>query len=230
MDDFLKRNMEVVFTFRRTLSKETDRGCALMAAAFLENELESLIRLKLIGTKSQIDEMFEFNGPIGTFSSKIKMAYALGLISEQISKDFDLIRRIRNEFGHDYKPIDFTTPAISSRIDNLKEHFFDNGSATNRQIFNNTVLGVLAHIHAETARAERFKARENSEKTEEFKKNIRERSEIVSKQIVDKLSQELESLDSSDKVTQFMFEELLKAHTPPAENLDTTTEVDPEKT
>jgi hypothetical protein len=88
-------NLATVMEFRHTLNSETDRGCALMAAAFLENELEKLLRKTLIGTNKQKDDLFMFNGPLGTFSAKIKIAYASGLLSENNFHDLELIRKIR---------------------------------------------------------------------------------------------------------------------------------------
>ncbi|GAA4083465.1 hypothetical protein [Mucilaginibacter panaciglaebae] len=70
---------EEVMSFRQELTKETDRGCALMAGSFLEFELQKLIASKLVGTSKVINELFDFNGPLGTFSSRIKMSYSLGL-------------------------------------------------------------------------------------------------------------------------------------------------------
>ncbi len=182
-------NFKLVYQFRQTLSKETDRGCALMAASFLENEIERLLKDKFIGTASFIDLLFEFNGPLGTFSSKIKICYGVGLISKEIMNDLDLIRKIRNDFGHNYKPIDFNTPAIKSRIDNLKQNFFTKGDATSRQIFNNTVFGVLSHIHGGLGRG-KFDEKPHDEFSPEEKKDIKKNSIEMSKNIINALIEE----------------------------------------
>jgi len=36
----IEENIKILMQFRKTISSETDRGCALMVSSFLENELE----------------------------------------------------------------------------------------------------------------------------------------------------------------------------------------------
>lgn len=203
----IEENYKLVHQFRQTLSKETDRGCALMAASFLENEIERLLRDKLVGTSSFIDQLFDFNGPLGTFSSKIKMCYGVGLISKEIMSDLDLIRKIRNDFGHDYKPIDFNTPAIKSRIENLKQTFFIKGDATSRQIFNNTVLGILAHIHGGLGKG-KFDEKAHKEFSPEEKKKIKEDSMEMAENIIKALTKEDVNKDDSNKGDEPTFNDI----------------------
>ena len=76
-----------VMEFRSSLTPETDRGCALMAAAFLDSELELLLRAFVVKNKKVEDEMFGQSKPIGAFSSRIDLAYLLGLISADTRRD-----------------------------------------------------------------------------------------------------------------------------------------------
>lgn len=199
MNDFFTQNTKLVFAFRQTLDLETDRGCALMAASFLESELEKVLKDKLVGTAGQINELFEFNGPLGTFSSKIKMAFCIGVINKQTLNDLDLIRRIRNEFGHDHEPIDFVTNKIKSRIDNLTLHFYEKGDATPRKIFTNAVLGNLALIHGAYIRIKKFKESKEVNYTQEMKNQAKNgESGVLSKLLEvlnDKSSQDNKSVD-----------------------------------
>jgi DNA-binding MltR family transcriptional regulator len=96
-----KQRTEVLFRIGAELKKESDRGCALVAAAYLENEINELLGGFFVeqGARARA-ALFDFNGPVGTFSSKIKMSAALGLIPEEIHSSLDLIRKIRNEFAH----------------------------------------------------------------------------------------------------------------------------------
>ena len=43
-EQFISEMFEVVMEFRHSLWKETDRGCALMAAEFLSSEVSDLLR------------------------------------------------------------------------------------------------------------------------------------------------------------------------------------------
>ncbi|OXG05069.1 mannitol repressor [Flavobacterium araucananum] len=166
--------IEKVFTFRSTLNKETDRGCALMAASFLESELTDLLKEKLVGTKSELNKLFEFNGPLGTFSSKIKICHSLGFINKTTMNDLELIRKVRNEFGHDHNPIDFSTEAIKNRINNLRSNFFVPGEVRPRFIFTNSVVGILGTLIGSKRLIKPFKEFALKEPSEELKKATKE--------------------------------------------------------
>jgi len=55
-----------------------------------------------------------FNAPIGKFSTRILLAFGLGLISEREYRELEVIRKIRNEFAHSID-ITFNHPSVSSR-------------------------------------------------------------------------------------------------------------------
>jgi hypothetical protein len=59
------------------------------------------------------------NAPLGTFSARINSAYAMGLIQSDEFHDLNVIRKIRNEFGHSWKDVDFDTQKISALCLNL---------------------------------------------------------------------------------------------------------------
>lgn len=185
-EDLLKHIAEQhakVFAIRQELTKETDRGCALMAAAFLDNELMLMLSDKIIGPKRFKQSVFEFNGPLGSFSSRIKMGYSLGLISKEILEDLDLIRKVRNEFGHRYEPISFESEPVKSWIIGLKQTFYKKNEAKPRSIFNNTVLGVLAHIHGAFLQEPRFKEKRLPPISAEEKENVKD----LAKKMIDNL-------------------------------------------
>ena len=50
--------------------------------------------------KSQQDELLEGDNPIGTFSSRIKIVYRLGLIDLELFKILERVRAIRNKSAH----------------------------------------------------------------------------------------------------------------------------------
>ena len=70
----------------------------LLISSSLEVALEQLLLRVLI--KGCKQTLFDHNGPLGTFSSRTEMAYALGLISESEYKSLTYIRKIRNRFAH----------------------------------------------------------------------------------------------------------------------------------
>jgi DNA-binding MltR family transcriptional regulator len=152
--DLLKKRFPEVWEFRETLSDETDRGCALMAAAYLDAQLEELIQHSFINDETASNEMLGQSKPLGTFSSRIDMSYLLGHISGQVRRDLHIIRKIRNDFGHNPKPIGFSSSKLANQCRELYHTFFDR-SASPRKLFTSTVLGVLASIHVALEKARR---------------------------------------------------------------------------
>lgn len=146
VEEFLKAHLGEVQEFRETLSPETDRGCALMAAAFLDSQLEQLLRAAWVEDESALDEVLGQSRALGTFSSRIDMAYLVGLIGDQARRDFHLIRKIRNDFGHRPTPITFDTESIANRCNQLYYTFRPKEHGP-RSLFTSTVLGLLAIIH-----------------------------------------------------------------------------------
>ncbi len=77
-----------------------------MFGSFVETALESLFRKVLREDLNSDDrgKIFGYDGSIGTFSSKIVVAYGLKLIGTTSRRDLDLIRVLRNEFAHSRMP------------------------------------------------------------------------------------------------------------------------------
>ncbi|MCC8358918.1 MltR family transcriptional regulator [Salinimicrobium sediminilitoris] len=131
---------------RKFLEVESDRGCCLLAVSFLDNEIKLLLENKLVGTEKFKNNLFSLNGPLGTFSSKIDLSFSIGLIGDDVKGDIHIIRKIRNEFGHSYDPIDFNSQKIKSRIENLKHNIYKSDEKIIREQFIDAVTLILAEI------------------------------------------------------------------------------------
>lgn len=137
----------IFFKIREELEKESDRGCALLAAAFLENELAALLDYFLVETSESFKkQLFDFNGPLGTFSSRIKIAYALGLISRKTKDALDLIRKIRNRFAHLIDSLNFESKGIKELVDQLRILYIHN-NFDRRQSFIISIQSVTVTLH-----------------------------------------------------------------------------------
>ncbi len=165
--------------FRSELGKESDRGCALLAASYLDSILEQMLKSKLIGTNKQLESLFDFNGPLGTFSSKILLSYSLGLISKARMDDLQTIRKIRNEFGHSPSIISFSSKKINSLCNNLKMVLDSNNEA--RRKFISSVSFIAGGIMSEKNKGEKFKLRDNLD--QEGIKNMQEQIASVLQQL-----------------------------------------------
>ena len=104
------------------LVEESDRGCVLLGAAILEERIEEVFCLAFdrngISKKLQ-KSLFGSNGPLSTFSSKIKLAYSFGFVPKHVYEDLDAIRRIRNDFAHTSQEVDFLKSDTAETIENL---------------------------------------------------------------------------------------------------------------
>ncbi|MGN8079204.1 MltR family transcriptional regulator [Variovorax sp. 22077] len=84
---------------------ESDRGVILVGASAVDDALRSLLVLKLARdehvAKVAADPLFAGMGPLATFSSRIKLAYAMDLIPRWMFEDLERIRKVRNKAAHE---------------------------------------------------------------------------------------------------------------------------------
>ncbi|GAN55307.1 hypothetical protein [Tanticharoenia sakaeratensis] len=107
------------------LANLDERGLVLSLAAFAEEALRDLIRAYLMPGDAA-DKMLEgFNAPLGTFSARIRMAQALGLVTTHQANDLDRLRKIRNDFAHNWEPVSFINQRIAAHIRALNFHSLD---------------------------------------------------------------------------------------------------------
>lgn len=181
-----EENLDTLKKVRKELSNETDRGCCLVATSYLDQELERMLRKKLVGSNKHLNSLFTFNGPLGTFSSKINLSYSLGFISKTSLKDLNIIRKIRNEFGHSYEPINFETESIKERIHLLKSNFYEPGEIRPRGIFTNTVNGIMAEIHVAGILDDKIEEKKETIITDpESKQKIKETAKELTKELTE---------------------------------------------
>ena len=89
--------------FLEDFNRETERGAALAAAAFVDDLLLRIISAFLRPTEEAFDLLMGFNAPLGTMQARTAAAHALGLISDEERTECDLVRKVRNEFAHKVK-------------------------------------------------------------------------------------------------------------------------------
>ncbi|MDL2401027.1 hypothetical protein [Rhizobium mayense] len=88
-----------------------DRGAAVVLTALVEKSLEHLLKREM--REEGVSALFEFNGPMGTFSNKIAMAFSLKLIGTKTKHDLTIIRTLRNVFAHSRLPVTFETEVVA---------------------------------------------------------------------------------------------------------------------
>lgn len=105
--------------FRGKLEEETERGLAIVGAAFLDDALAELLRAYLIDDSKMVVNGL-LGGSFGSFKKRCDLAYALGLIGPDMHSDLDQIREIRNRFAHRFSPPDFSASEVVERCKNFK--------------------------------------------------------------------------------------------------------------
>lgn len=98
------------------LEEQDDRGLVLSLAAFAEDALGKLLQAFLLPVKSSEQLVVGFGAPLGTFSTRIKAAYSLGLITKDQFSDLEQLRKIRNLFAHTWQPISLSDQRVVGHI------------------------------------------------------------------------------------------------------------------
>jgi len=95
----------------------SDRSCIITAASIIDHLLLEFIRARLVPNSSGQDSLLDGpNAPIGTFSSRIDIAFRVGLISAQVARDLHLIRRLRNDVAHSIAARTFDDPGVADKV------------------------------------------------------------------------------------------------------------------
>jgi hypothetical protein len=83
------------------LKKESVRGSVIVACAFIEDQLEELVKSRLIVCEKKKDYLFDgTNAPIGSMSAKIDLAFRTGCIGANNRESLHILRKLRNDFAH----------------------------------------------------------------------------------------------------------------------------------
>lgn len=149
----LKQLQNLYDTFR----EETDRGAAIVGAAYLDESLKELVASFLIDDE-QVDELLR--RALRSFGLRIVVAYSLGLISADEYSDLDTIRDIRNDFAHGRTKTSFSEPEIEGKCDGLIlwrpfSEVLALESARSRFVFTTTTLLMQLGIRVLRAKQER---------------------------------------------------------------------------
>lgn len=99
--------------FLNSFNEESDRGAALVAASMLDDRLHEILMAFLAEVPIKENLLSGFNAPLGTFAARTSVALALGLIQNNEYEEITIIRKIRNEYGHDWKPVSFETGVVA---------------------------------------------------------------------------------------------------------------------
>ena len=133
--------------------KEQDRSIAIVRVASLDAVLSYVIKRKFVNLSSDEEDALFQDGPLASFSAKIKIAYALGLYGPETRDDLNMLREIRNAFAHSTRSFDFTNPAIMQccrmlkTSNRIKWPYPDNASINFSNTAAWTAVSILESAH-----------------------------------------------------------------------------------
>jgi DNA-binding MltR family transcriptional regulator len=99
------------------VNQQTDRGCAIILTAIVDDYLRQLLikRLRPL-SKSEVGDLFDAaNAPLSSFAAKIDLGFALGLYRRELKDSMHAMRRIRNRFAHQIAPLTFSSASIKEK-------------------------------------------------------------------------------------------------------------------
>lgn len=114
--EFLKSMTFMEEEFR----SQSDIGVVILSSIYLDVLIETILETFVNLDANTQKLLFGIEKPLGSFSAKITLAFALGLISYRERKELDQIRKIRNIFAHEISKVSFKTTSIKDRCSNLK--------------------------------------------------------------------------------------------------------------
>lgn len=99
---------ELNFDFAYKLTNESERGAILIGASKVESYLENLVlNILPIKTKKYTDKLLNYPGALSSFSGKIELCFAFGVIDEKIYNALTTLRKIRNNAAHSDETFSF---------------------------------------------------------------------------------------------------------------------------
>lgn len=105
----------------KEFQEESDRACAILGAAMLDEQLRSLLEAFFVDDPRATKELLDSaSAPVSTFSARVRMAYSLGFLAPTEKGDLELIRKTRNDFAHELHGLSFESAGIADRCSQLE--------------------------------------------------------------------------------------------------------------
>jgi hypothetical protein len=116
-----EESIDELSQYLKELESQTDRGAAVLAAAFLEWRVRQSIAAA-VKVRDKLDRILgtdDVGGELG-FTDQCRLAYCLGLVGPIGLKDLEDVGRIRNRFAHQMGIRSFADDRVRERCLNLK--------------------------------------------------------------------------------------------------------------
>jgi len=142
---------DALFEFSRLFRDEdNDRALVIVGGAFLDTILENMLIEFLVDDEKEVADLLRHDGPIGSYSGRVRAAYCLGLLRKAVRDDLRLVGKIRNRFAHDLS-VSFAEQQISSWCNALRWHreayMTPPPGVSARDLFHVGVNQLVAHLN-----------------------------------------------------------------------------------
>ena len=126
----------------------TDTETVLQGTSLIDEYLKFVLITgfnSAVVSKRLIEAVFSGHGPLATFSAKISVCTALGLVLGDVRHDLGILRNIRNDFAHSYAgpKLSDCRQCESLRVTANVTVIDDN---LNRRKFKLSCAGILPHL------------------------------------------------------------------------------------
>jgi hypothetical protein len=144
----LRKPLAEVNAIYHALRAESDRGCIVVGAAWVESQLGELIRclmtllpstrtIDAVKKPKLIDEVLNDRFSLGSAASRRQFCRAVGLIDERMCKSIELLSQLRNHYAHWAGPSDLKDPHVQDSLRKLFDSIPDKGETAD------TIYGEL---------------------------------------------------------------------------------------
>lgn len=94
-------NQEIDDIIESIIDEKNDRALLILSSSLIDDLLYHILNKYLLDPlKSNDENLLKGDNPLGTFSSRIKMVYRIGIIDKSFLIILDKIRDIRNKCAH----------------------------------------------------------------------------------------------------------------------------------
>ena len=138
--------------FLDELQNESDRSSAIIGAAFLDEHLKQLLTNYLVDDVKEVALLLSSESSLGSFGSRIRAAYCMGLLSSEYFESLKLIKDIRNAFAHQLHGRRFSDGDIAQACEKLQALMPIKPivGQTPRQMFFSSTIMILMDISVRT--------------------------------------------------------------------------------
>lgn len=133
------------------LTQNLNASMAIWLSARIEDELRDFIISRMVrSNRDSRKRLFEGYGPLSSFSAKIEIAYAFGMLTD-IERSYMLaIKAIRNKFAHSSGGLTFDSPAFDELFAKLPGSFTQ---TVRREIYIEIAVRCLASMDGQKVRS-----------------------------------------------------------------------------